>query len=165
MPVKPELLVRGLDGRPQPPADLLTRIKSKDPRLGLFYTNAAWAITETWRDDDPRWEWVQNQSVQREMAFDVCGYLPVTCSVDEAPAYIERELKNWTAEEFRSLRDTVRDWNLAGGHDAALENEILGAVSNDLDKSNIVSPGISTAVKVDLAPAKPANPSAVESLI
>lgn len=151
MPIRPELLVRGLDGRPQPPQDLLARLQQQDPRLGLFYTKASWAITEAWRPDDPRREWIQLGQMQPEMAFDICGYLPLTCSLDEAPAYIARELRSYTVEQFQSLRAAVVHWNDVGMA-AVQEDAVLSAVSNDLDRSNIVSPGISTPVTINLAP-------------
>lgn len=126
--------MRELDGRPQPPQDVLARLRRYDERLGLFYTNAAWAITETWREDDPRREWIRDGSVQPEMAFDICGHLPVTASLEEAPAYIERSLRSYKPEEWKSLRDAARDWNMSG-IDAQQEDEILGHVDNALTKS------------------------------
>lgn len=150
MPIRPEFLVRDLEGRPQPPSDLLAKLKQYDDRIGLLYTNCSWAITERWRDTDPRWERVQQGEMQAEFAFDICGSLPITCSLDEALPYIERELRTYSAEQFAALRHTVLHWNDAV-QDAVMENAILGAVSNDLDRSNIVTPGISTPVLTDLA--------------
>lgn len=151
MNIRPEYLVRGLDGRPLPPPELLAKLKQYDPRIGLFYTNAAWAITEAWREDDQRRQWIQSGEMQPEMAFDICGYLPVNCALEEAPAYIERELRSWTAEQFAGLRAAVNHWNDAQ-QTAIMENAVLSAVSDDLDKGNIVSPGISEAVAIDLKP-------------
>ena len=146
--------MRGLDGRPQPPQELVAKLQQYDPRIGLFYTNAAWAITEAWREHDPRRQWIKAGEMQPEMAFDICGYLPVTCSIDQAPAYIERELRNCTAEQFQALRAAVVHWNDAQ-QDAIVENTVLAAVSDDLDKGNIVSPGISEAVAIDLPKSDP----------
>lgn len=150
MPIKPQFLVRGADGRPLPPQDLLERIQRFDPRIGLFYTNAAWAITEAWKDDDPRRERIQQGEMQPEFAFDVCGYLPVTCSLDEALPYIERELRNVSAEQFAALRYTVNHWNDVEIGDQQ-EQAVLGAVSDAMDRSNVVTPGISSAVVADVS--------------
>jgi hypothetical protein len=151
MPIRPEFLVRDLEGRPQPPDELVRRLKRYDDRIGLFYTNVSWAITERWRENDPRWERVREGELQPEFAFDICGYLPITCSVDEALPYIERELRVHTAESFNALRYAVNHWNDTE-QDRHLENTVLGAVSNDLDNDNIVSPGISASVIADITP-------------
>lgn len=153
MPIHPSFLVRNAEGIPQPPTDLLERIRRENPGVGLFYTKAQWAITEGWKDDDPRRERIKTGEMQPQFAFDICGYLPITCSLDEAPAYINRELTSWTAEQFKGIRDAVRHWNDVV-QPAAQEDLVLGAVSNDLDKSNIVSPGISAQVAIDLKPDK-----------
>lgn len=149
MPIRPEFLVRDADGRPQPPTELVAKLKQFDDRIGLFYTNCSWAITERWRESDPRWERVQQGECQAEYAFDICGYLPVTCSLDEALPYIERELKHYSAEQFAALRHTVLHWN-DEAQDQRMESQVLGAVVNDLDRSNIVTPGISSAVPVQI---------------
>lgn len=153
MPIHPQFLIRGADGNPKPSPELVARIKRFDPRLGLFYTKAAWAITEAWKDDDPRREWIKKGEMQAEYAFDICGYLPVTCALDEAPAYIQRELTSWSPEQFKGLRESVSKWNTqdATGQDAIVEEQVLAAVSNDLDKSNIVTPGIYAAVPFDFS--------------
>lgn len=111
MPVRPELLMRGLDGNPLPPTELVAKLKSYDPRIGLFYTKASWAITETWLDTDARREWIQDGSMPESMAFDICGYLPLQCGLDEALPYIERELRGHTAESFAALRHAAFHWN------------------------------------------------------
>lgn len=150
MPIRPELLVRNADGIPQPPQDLLARIQAQSGgRVGLLYTKAAWAITERWPEGDPRYQWVQDGSVQDAYAFDVCGYLPITCSLDDAPAYIERELRHYTTEQFQALRHTVNHWNEVV-QDQAVEAEVIGAVTNALDAGNDVRPGISAPVATDV---------------
>lgn len=149
MSIRPEFLIRGADGRPLPPDDLMQRLKRYDPRIGLFYTKASWAITEAWKDDDPRRQWIRSGEMQPEFAFDICGYLPPTCGLDEAPAYIEQQLRYYTPEQFTGLREAVNNWNSAQ-QDAVLENAVLGGVSNALDKSNDVSPGISAPVGIAL---------------
>jgi hypothetical protein len=164
MPIRPELLVRGLDGRPLPPQDLLDRIRRYDARIGLFYTNAAWAITEAWTDDDARREWIKRGEMQPEMAFDICGYLPITCSLDEALPYIERELRTHTAESFQAIRYAASHWNDVV-QPAMVEEAVLSAVSNDLDASNIVTPGSGVSVAVDIAPGQSMSSKRAEKLL
>ena len=151
MPIRPEFLVRNAQGNPMPSPELVDRIKRFDPRIGLFYTKAAWAVTETWREDDPRRERIQKGELQPEYAFDICGYLPITCSLDEAPAFLARELASpcWTPEQFKGLREAVRRWNEKV--DAKAEDDVRSAMSNDMDHFNIVSPGISVPVAFDFS--------------
>lgn len=148
MPIHPLLLVRDTQGRPIPSPELVAKIKKYDSRIGLFYTKAAWAITEAWKEEDPRRQWVQNGSMQPEYAFDICGYLPITCTLDEAPAFIERELTSWTAAQFKGLRDAVNHWNDVQ-LEKQVEDQIMSGVSNALDKSNDVTPGIYEPVMKD----------------
>ncbi len=154
MPIRPEFLVRGLDGRPQPPVELIEKLHQYDARIGLFYTNAAWAITEAWKDDDPRRERIQQGDMQPEMAFDIAGYLPITCSLDEALPYIERELRNHTAESFAALRYTANHWNDVV-QPGIVEDAMLGGISNDMGQF-VNSAGI-TAVAADLTPSPPVD--------
>ncbi len=154
MSIRPDKLVRDLAGRPQPPHEIIRTLQQYDPRIGLFYTNVSWAITEAWRETDPRREWIQLGHMPADMAFDICGYLPVDCSLDQAMAYIERELHSYTAEQFSALRAAVNQHNTAR-QDQVMEQTVLGAVSNDLDASNIVTPGISEAVGIQLMPETP----------
>jgi hypothetical protein len=138
VPIKPQYLVRGEDGRPLPPTELVEKLRQFDPRIGLFYTNAAWAITEAWTEEDPRRARIQAGEMQPEFAFDIAGYLPVTCSLDEALPYIERELRNHTAESFAALRYTAQHWNEVT-QPAMLEETMRTAVDDDMHAMNIVS--------------------------
>jgi len=127
------LLIRGLDEVPLPPSDLLAEIERRCPGAGLLYTRVSWAITLKWREDDPRRRFIQSGEMQPHGDFDVVGHLPVTCSLDQAPALIERELKNWPEDHFRELRNAITQWNDVG-REAAVEEQVMGAVWNDIDK-------------------------------
>lgn len=153
MPINPLHIIRDFDGIPQPSPELVQRLKRFDARLGLRYTKTAWAITEEWAENDPRRARVRDEGMDPRFAIDICGYLPITCSLDEAPEYIRRELTSWAPGQFKALRESVAKWN-DEGQDAAVMDQVLGAVSNDLAKSNIVTKGASEAVAIDLAPAK-----------
>ncbi len=134
MPVRPELLMRDMEGRPLPPSDLVAKLKAYDARIGLFYTKSAWAIIETWRETDARRAWIQDGSMPEHMAFDICGYLPLQCSLDEALPYIERELRGHTAESFAAIRAAANHWNETV-QPAVLEDQFRGAVDADRTES------------------------------
>ncbi len=153
MPIRPEFLVRNAAGNPMPSPELVQRLRERGgPDIGLFYTKASWAVTQAWGEHDPRRERIKKGEMQPEYAFDICGYLPITCSLDEAPAYIARELASpsFTKEMFPQLRRAIAHWN-----DTVVEEQsfqaTMGAVSNDLDQFNIVEPGVSAPVAIDLS--------------
>lgn len=159
MPIHPAFLVRDMQGRPLPSPELIAKLKKYDPRIGVFYRNVGWAITEAWGEHDPRRQWIQNGSMQPEYAFDICGDVPLTCSLDEVPAFIERELSSWTPDRFKGLREAVNHWNDVQ-LEKQIEDQVMSAVSNDLDRSDIVTPGIYEPVLKDFelpgeAPAPP----------
>lgn len=136
MPIRPETLVRGADGRPQPPQELIERLKKYDARVGLYYTKCSWAITEAWAENDPRRARILEGDMSEDMAFDICGYLPLTCSLDEAPAYIERELRSYSAEQFAALRYSISHWNDAIAEKSGEDEFVAGTIEN-LDTSKI----------------------------
>lgn len=155
MPIRPELLMRGLDGLPVPPQELVAKLKAFDARIGLFYTKGAWAITEAWRETDPRREWVQSGQMQEAMAFDICGYLPLSCSLDEALPYIERELRSYTMEQFTAIRHAAAHWNNpSGGHDQLVEDKVRAGMENSGQMPTVGA----VAVGADLTTAPPDAP-------
>lgn len=153
MPIDPRRLIRDFDGIPQPSPELVQRLKRFDPRIGIRYSKVAWQITEDWTENDPRRAGIRSGETDPRFAFDICGYLPISCDVSQAPAFIERELSSWSPTQFQALREATRRWN-EEGQDAAVMDTVLSAVSNDLDKSDIVTKGASEAVAVDLKPEK-----------
>lgn len=114
MPIRPELLLRNAAGIPIPPLDITERISRIDPLLGLRYLSAEWAIIWSWPLSDPRWATVQSGETDPAFAWDIVGYLPLTCSVEEAPAYLERTLRTYPREEVSRLCTKVADWNVSG---------------------------------------------------
>lgn len=157
MPIRPETLLRDAEGRLQPPQDLLDRIERSHPRVSLRYTKAAWAIIETWPENSPRWAAVQDGSMSPEYAFDICGYLPLTCGIDEAPAYIERELRSYSAEQFAAVRHAVQHWNDVT-QDQQVDADVLAAVSDALDADPTIAPS-ENRVTVPDAVADPPPPT------
>ena len=58
------------------------------------------------------------------MAHDIIGYLPMLCSVDEAPGYLERTFRQYPKDEVRRMADFVEQFNatqpISQAADAAL---------------------------------------------
>ena len=44
-------------------------------------------------------------------AYDIIGYLPMLCSADEAPAYLERTFRQYPKDEVRRMADYVQQYN------------------------------------------------------
>lgn len=92
-------MILGADHRPQPPSEIVARLRQVDPGLGLTFCPGAfwqerlgrmvdsWAITEAWRMDDPRYRRVQAGEIDGDHCFDILTFLPADCSVDEAFGY------------------------------------------------------------------------------
>jgi len=97
----------GADGAPQPPQDILRRLRAVDPRMGIRYTkhvpNAPWSITLSWHENDPRREAVRTQRVSEEDAVDIIARLPMDCNVNDAAAYIARRMAMWPGEDVNAL--------------------------------------------------------------
>mgnify|MGYP003111314254 FL=1 len=145
-------------GTPQPPTDSVMRLKGIHPDLGLKYIHGVdshWGIIMEWGTKDRRWEFVKNGSADPDSAFDIIGYLPTDCSLDEAPAHIERVFRQFPREDVQGLVDRVAQWNAAPAQKAAEE-----AFAEILDSSNPDKVGgveIAVEVTETLAPSKKAK--------
>lgn len=102
-------------GGPVPPQDILKRLAQVDPSLGLRFMAdfdaSRWALTWEWKPSDVRWARVQVGEIPREAAYDIIGYLPLQCPVEQAAAYVETHLKNYPREEVSKLRAQMTHWN------------------------------------------------------
>ncbi len=102
-------------GQPQPPAHILAECKKRDPHIGLRFANGlsgrGWAITWEWPAGDPRWARVRSGDVDPDGAYDIVGYLPFGCSVEDAPGYIDRSLRQYPVEEIRRIADRTTEYN------------------------------------------------------
>lgn len=85
-----------------------------------------------WQPDDRRWERVQQGETDPASAYDIIGYIPLHCSTDEAPAYLERTFRQYPKDEIRNMADHVQAYNetapVAQAVEAAL-TEVLDAPS------------------------------------
>lgn len=109
------------EGIPASP-ELEARVKRIDPGLGLRFVNESWAVTFRWPESDSRWQMVREGKQDPAGAFDVVAWLPKGCSVDEAPAWIER---------------SFIDWAKAGRHDIARLLDRLHAHNDAQTERNV----------------------------
>lgn len=82
-------------GEPVPPQSVVQRLAAVDERLTIKWVPSVvgpyWAICETWRRGDPRWEMVQRHEVREEDAFDILCMLPSDASAEEAEGILLRK--------------------------------------------------------------------------
>jgi hypothetical protein len=77
-----------------------------------------------WDETDRRYVELQQQTIDPDRAFDIIGYLPIDCSVDSAPSYIERALRQYPAEDVRRVADFVEQFNATSPVASAMEQAI-----------------------------------------
>ena len=86
-----------------PPAEALKRLAAIDPRLSMRWVDGVlsyWAITEKWKENDPRREMIQKGELAPTSDFDVKAFLPQSCSPYEIEGYI--------ALRFERVTDTAK---------------------------------------------------------
>ena len=94
-----------------------------------YLEHSKWAVVWDWPENDTRWERVRTQEIGRESAFDIIGYLPISCTLDEARPYIESHLKNYPKEEVSRLRARMTHWNTV----EIPKQQVAGLVTDSLD--------------------------------
>ena len=132
----------------EPPKLLVERFARVDDRLGLKFvqfpiadsTNVNsirhWAIVIHWREDDARRQWIQRGEIPASAAFDVLGYLPIDCSVQEAFTYFER----MATGQLRDGRDVANMVSRLHLFNAEVKKEVMQPVmdkANELIEDNI----------------------------
>lgn len=123
-------------GLPEPPADLQRRLRQIHDRLCLRYVQAAdavWAVCVRWDEHDPRFGNVQSQVLDPDRAFDIVGYLPKDCSLNEAPAYLARMFRQYPKETIQQFANGVDAFNKSVVSTAA--DRALGEVLDQKDPS------------------------------
>lgn len=82
-------------GEPVPPQSVVQRLAAVDERLTIKWVPSVagpyWAICETWRRGDTRWEMVQRGEFREEDAFDILCMLPPDASSEEAEGILLRK--------------------------------------------------------------------------
>lgn len=120
-------------GRPEPSPEVTRRLLAID--RGLFLRHlphlaTQWAVCWSWPQNDRRWASVRDGSVDPAKAFDIVGYLPMDCGVDEAPAYLERMLRSFPKDEVSALADRVASFNAQQALDPHIEAAIADVLDN-----------------------------------
>lgn len=116
-------------GTPEPPTDVVRRLRAVDPKLTLRWGPwGAWQLVREWREGDRRWERVQTERYDPEMAFDVIGHIPTQCGVHEVPAYVERLLREWSNADEATKMLQAMDHYHTGAATAEVEAQVQEAV-------------------------------------
>lgn len=130
--LNPLTFIRDAGGIPQPPSDILAALKRWEPALGLRYVNVQWALTWEWKEHDPRRQWIKDGKYNANDAYDIVGYVPLDCPLEEVPAYAVKALRQYPREEVRKLADTVGNYNV---HDVGKQQvaDVLNATLDSPD--------------------------------
>lgn len=121
-------------GIPEPSPEIQRRLREVHGGLKLRLIDTGvptWSVCMEWQRDDRRWEWVQTESYDAKMAYDIIGYLPLGCSPDEAPSYLEKMMRTFPREDIQRLSDSVSNYN-TGVVNSAVEE----AIGDMLDSAN-----------------------------
>lgn len=120
-------------GLPEPPTHVVARLRALHAGLSLKFlthTGEHWAVCLAWGPEDRRWERVQTGQTDPASAYDIIGYVPVECSVDEAPAHLERVFRQYPKDEVRTMADYVQQYNASAPVDAAIEEALVEALES-----------------------------------
>lgn len=102
-------------GMPEPSPETTRRLRAI--HAGLFlrflgHITTHWAVCLQWSPENPSWARIQSGEVAPDKAHDIIGYLPLDCSADEAPAYLEKMFRAFPRDEVRRMADAVHEHNL-----------------------------------------------------
>ena len=125
-------------GIPQPPSDIQRRLREVHPDLSIRFVNpmtGAWAICLDWAESDPRRVHVQRQDLDPFNTTDIIGYLPLDCSVAEAPAYVQKALRAYPKENVQRMADFV-----AAPNTGLVAEALEEALSDVLDQADPTKP-------------------------
>ena len=114
-------------GLPEPSPEVQRRLQAVDPHLKLQFVKGAgpsWAVSMRWHANDERWKRVQDGRADPNRAFDIIGYLPMDCGVDEAPAYLVRMLRDYPKQEVQNMVERVAQWNKQDAGKAEVEQAV-----------------------------------------
>lgn len=131
-------LILNSAGNPEPSPEISRRLKAIHAGLHLKFVDSTtehWAICMSWQPDDSRWQYVQSGEMPPDRAYDIIGYIPLACGVDEAPSYLERYFRSSSKEEVRNMADAVTSWNMGGGQLDSIVEEAIGEVLDMPDPS------------------------------
>ena len=142
MPIRPELLLRDAAGIPLPPDDLAKRIHQRiGPDWNLRYLSVSWAVCRDWPPNDRRWLGVRTGEHDPAFAWDIIGHLPLSCSVDEAPAFLEQMLRVDSRDDIQKKALAIADWNVIEQPKAMVE-DVIHATRDEMGKHDEVESAI-----------------------
>lgn len=109
-------------GRPEPSPEVSRRLKAIHAGLHLKFIEDSqgefWAVCMHWEPEDRRWETVQSGEIAPHRAYDIIGYLPMLCSADEAPSYLERMFRTFPRDDVQRMSDEMSNWNTGNVREA-----------------------------------------------
>ena len=120
-------------GTPEPSSEIQRRLRQVHPRLELRFIDgidAHWAICLLWAENDPRWRHIQSQAIDPNRSMDIIGYLPMQCGVSEAPAYLERSLREYPSDEVRNISRDVLQYNMVQPMQQAMQHAVAEVLDN-----------------------------------
>lgn len=130
-------------GVPEPSPEIRRRLQAIHGNLDIRFVegiNSHWAVTLGWSNDDRRREWIQSGKTDPAKAFDIIGYLPLDCPVEEAPAYLGKVFREFPRQDVQDLVGRVAKYN-EGPAQKAVE-EALAEVLDSADPSKASGPKI-----------------------
>lgn len=93
--------------------------------------NRPWSMTWEWPETDARWSRVRSNEISPDAAYDIIGYLPTDCPIDQAGAYVENALKQYPRDEVRKVRERMHKWNEVDKPKEQM-NEVLTDTMDDI---------------------------------
>lgn len=102
-------------GTPEPPSDIVRRLRQVDPDLGMRYVPAAtgpcWAITLRWPETDARRGDIKRGLRDPAFDWDAVAFLPLDCPPDQAFGYFQRGVRSMTGDRARWLVEHAQEFN------------------------------------------------------
>jgi hypothetical protein len=123
-------------GQPEPPTHVVKRLQALHAGLHLRFlglTGEHWAVCMTWSPEDRRWERVQQGKTDPASTYDIIGYLPLDCGVDQAASHLERVFRQYPKDEVRNMADHVQAYNESAPVGAAIEEALAEALDSPLE--------------------------------
>ena len=126
-------------GIPEPSPEIQRRLREVHSGLKLRLMDTevpTWAVCMAWSPEDRRWAWVQTEQYDPKMAYDIIGYLPLGCSPDGAPSYLERMMRTYPREDVQRMTESLARYNtsvLASAADVAI-GEVLDSANPSTER-------------------------------
>ncbi len=90
-------------GEPEIPSAIRRRVEALGEGLVLAQRSGSWWLMQKWRENDPRWEYVQKGEISPENTLDGLGVFPSDIGFDQMPAFIEKSLREYPVRDLKQL--------------------------------------------------------------